>query len=597
MLTSFTIHFLLTNLVIALLILTTIGIKRVFKKHLSPRVQYTLWIPVLVSMSFPFLPLKNLGSNPLSSWIYSLQSFDLKNQVQPYLSNTASTGSATTGWVEDFSMSISRSNFTILNYALAAIWIGGMLYVAIMLLYTRLNIRKLIHSSLPVQHKEVREIFKACKIDVGIQKEIEFRSSAFLKSPVTFGLFKPHIILPIHLISDFNKTDTRFILLHELQHCKRKDALINHAMSMSHILYWFHPLVWYARKEIYSDREIACDAAVLHMLREDQYTDYGFTLLNFAEKTSKYPHSTVLSMGGTKTQIARRIAHIASYQTESVWLKIKSSLLFLVSAIVVLSCIPLLSANAISDTYKFTDDNRSYEDFSSYFKDFDGSFVLYDLKKDSWNIYNQKYSTKRVSPNSTYKIYSALFGLETGALSPKDTWLYWDGTKYPFDSWNENQNLKTAMQNSVNWYFKTLDTKTGLSVLKQYFRQLHYGNEDLSGGISNYWMESSLKISPIEQVDLLKQLYLNEFEFSKETIETVKDSLLISSSENTSLYGKTGTGAVENKDVNGWFIGFVETSSDTYFFAVNIQKEDNANGKTASKIALEILTDKGIYIP
>jgi bla regulator protein BlaR1 len=597
MLLSFGIRFLSANLVITLLILIIITIKRLFRRHLSSRGQYNLWIPVLITLALPFIPLKSLGISPMHLWIYALQSAGSKSPLHTILTGTPSMNPAETGWIEDFSLSVSNNGNSLLPYVLIIIWIGGMLYVAGMILYTQLKIKNLLKSSLPVQHIEVRKIFDACKNEVGIQRNIVFKSSAFLKSPVTFGLLKPYIILPIHLISDFNETDIRFILLHELQHCKSKDILVNYTMSLFHILYWFHPLVWYTRKEMCSDREIACDTAVLHMLKEEQYSDYGFTLLNFTEKISKYPYSTVLNIGGTRTQIAKRIENIASYHKESHWLKLKSGVLFFLSAVLVLSCTPLFVADAASDTYRFTAANKSYVDFSSYFKDYQGSFVLYDLDSDSWEIYNQKYSTKRVSPDSTYKIYSALFGLETGAISPKDTLLYWNGDRYPFDAWNQNQTLKTAMQNSVNWYFETLDNRAGLSALNQYFTRLHYGNEDLSGGLSNFWMESSLKISPVEQVNLLRQLYLHELDFSNEDINAVKDSLLISSTDNITLYGKTGTGTIEQKDRNGWFIGFIETTSNTYFFAANIQKEEDANGKTASKIALEILEDKGLYIP
>ncbi len=84
------------------------------------------------------------------------------------------------------------------------------------------------------------------------------------------------------------------------------------------------------------------------------------------------------------------------------------------------------------------------------------------------------------------------------------------------------------MENSVNWYFQTLDKKTKLKNIQTYLKQIGYGNHDVSGGISNFWLESSLKISPIEQVKLLESFYTNKFKFEDKNIEAVKDSLLIS---------------------------------------------------------------------
>jgi len=61
------------------------------------------------------------------------------------------------------------------------------------------------------------------------------------------------------------------------------------------------------------------------------------------------------------------------------------------------------------------------------------------------------------------------------------------------------------------------------------------------------------------------------------------------------LYGKTGTGTVNGNEINGWFIGYVESEENTYYFATNIQNEENASGKNAAEITLSILKEKGIY--
>ena len=111
-------------------------------------------------------------------------------------------------------------------------------------------------------------------------------------------------------------------------------------------------------------------------------------------------------------------------------------------------------------------------------------------------------------------------------------------------------------------------------------------------------MENFLHIGwnpPIEQVELLKSLYFNDFGFTPENIQTTKESIQLFSDVNCTIYGKTGTGCIEEKNVNGWFIGFVESKNHTYFFATNIQAIDNATGSIASEITLSILSDMNIY--
>ena len=99
----------------------------------------------------------------------------------------------------------------------------------------------------------------------------------------------------------------------------------------------------------------------------------------------------------------------------------------------------------------------------------------------------------------------------------------------------------------------------------------------------------------MEQVELLARFCLGDLPFHKDNLKAVKDSLFVSSSGGSTLYGKTGTGNVEGNNVNGWFVGFVESPEETYIFATNIQDQTSANGSTAAKITLDILINQNIY--
>lgn len=138
------------------------------------------------------------------------------------------------------------------------------------------------------------------------------------------GLLKPCIYLPIHLISDYNESDMRYMLLHELQHYNHKDAVASYLMNLAGVIYWFNPLVWYALKEMRNDREVACDTSVLKMLEEDAYEDYGNTLINFAEKVSLTPFPFAAGLGGNMKQMKRRIINIASYEKPTFIKRVKA---------------------------------------------------------------------------------------------------------------------------------------------------------------------------------------------------------------------------------------------------------------------------------
>ena len=236
----------------------------------------------------------------------------------------------------------------------------------------------------------------------------------------------------------------------------------------------------------------------------------------------------------------------------------------------------------------------TYEDLSSYFKEYDGSFVLLDLESGHYQVYNDANSKKRVSPDSTYKIISSLVGLETEVVTNENAQMEWDGTIYPFEQWNKDQTLTSATINSVSWYFQKVDSLVGKTRIESYLKQMGYGNVDLSGGINEFWLESSLKISPIEQVKILEKLYTYKLPFSRRNIDIVKKTIKLSDQDKITLYGKTGTGIVNGNQLNGWFVGFVESKGKVFAFATNIQGKVWTDGATAKNITLSILKDKNI---
>lgn len=454
-------------------------------------------------------------------------------------------------------------------------------------------------SAQPLRDEAIERIFAECLVHVGLRRRIRLYQSHCLHTPITSGLGKPYIILPAEVIHDLPHSDIKYILLHELNHCKSKDTFVNYITCAFQILYWFNPLVWFAFREMRTDREIACDISVLKMLDENFYLDYGNTIINFAGKISqKSSLHLVSTIGGTKGQIRKRIEKIASFSREPRSLKIKSITIFILIGFFTLSQAPVISAlTSKPNFYDFREDQAEYEDLSPYFNSYDGTFVLYDLQSDHYKIYNKEKSTLQVSPDSTYKIYSALFALESNIIQVGDTRLAWDGTLYPYEPWNKDQDIQSAMQSSVSWYFQELDRQAGLKNLNHWFKQISYGNYDLTAGLSDYWMESSLRISPVEQVQLLKKFYANEFNCKAANIQAVKNALLLADDNGIKLYGKTGTGTVNQQNINGWFIGYIENSGKVYFFATNIHDQGRASGSTAAKITLSILTDKNLLKP
>lgn len=559
--------------------------------------QFQLWYLLLGILAVPFVPCRPTGFTQVFAWLGTWTNA-VSSGRGAIAENALPNMSSTANQINDFALSVSRETPPIIGILLYGIWLAGILVMVSLVIKSVSRLNAVRKSALPLQNRAVRILYNDCLTEMKIKRNIPVYSTAFLKSPIIVGLFKPCIYLPIHLISDFHAADMRYMLLHELQHYRHKDALANCLMNLFGVLYWCNPFVWYALKEMRTDREIACDTSVLELLNESDYEDYGNTLISFAQKVSLTPFPFAAGISGSMKQMQRRIIHISSYKKPSVSRKLKGLIAFVTVGVILFGLAPMLSTYAADQSqyrWNISSDKIFTVDLSSRFSGYEGSFALYDLKGGTWHVYDMEQATLRTSPNSTYKIYDALFGLEEGVIAPNDSFMAWDGTDHPFDAWNGNQDLLSAMRSSVNWYFEEIDKQIGSSAIQSYIRKIGYGNENVNTGLTSYWMQGTLKISPVEQVKLLTAFHNNSFGFAPENITAVKNSIYLLSSEGKSLYGKTGTGRVDGQDVNGWFIGYIETADNTYCFAANIRSEKNATGSKASEICLAILSDMGIW--
>jgi beta-lactamase class D len=232
-------------------------------------------------------------------------------------------------------------------------------------------------------------------------------------------------------------------------------------------------------------------------------------------------------------------------------------------------------------------------DLTQFFGNYSGAFVLLDASRGHCLRYHPELCRKRVSPCSTFKIPNSLIALETGVATGPDFRLPWDGTRYPFDSWNHDQTLRSAFSVSCVWYYQELARRIGSRRMAQFVSAIPYGNCDTSGGITSFWLESSLKISPDEQVEFLQKLHDHTLSFSGRTIETVLDIMTVSRYGKSAYRGKTGTAGDRIKGVAtlGWWVGSVSTAGGNYYFATSITGGDNPSGQTARQITETILAD------
>jgi len=250
---------------------------------------------------------------------------------------------------------------------------------------------------------------------------------------------------------------------------------------------------------------------------------------------------------------------------------------------------------------------RAEED-SPYFQTVTGCAVFYSETENVINVYNQELAALATAPNSTFKILSCLMGLESGAIDPEQSTISWDGFAYPLEAWNRDLDYKQAFRVSAIWYYRQVLDRVGPDFVQSALDRLSYGNCDISawegGGnlyfpeirdleaVNGFWQESSLRISPLNLVDVLYRIFHDGGGFGAENIALVMDVMLTDTDiEGLALYGKTGTGVQSETWTNAWFTGLYEYRGDTVYFAVR-ENEPNTTGQYAKEIALRIIDDR-----
>jgi len=261
----------------------------------------------------------------------------------------------------------------------------------------------------------------------------------------------------------------------------------------------------------------------------------------------------------------------------------KSLLIFILSSFVVMSYF------VTSETTEVRSDFKTYYDKNGV----TGSFVLFNSKEAKWIVYNPDQMNKEFIPASTFKIFNSLVGVETGVIRDEHFVIPWDSVVRKNPNWNKNHDLQSAFQNSVVWYYQELARNVGGKRMKFTLDNCEYGNRDTSGGIDKFWLTGGLRITPKQQIEFLRNLHDNSLPFSQRTMNVVKNIMVVNDSVGFVMRAKTGWGVQNNQDI-GWYVGYIETSDNVYYFANCIQSSSPDNHKFAAariEIVYSILHD------
>ncbi|MBL7749268.1 MAG: class D beta-lactamase [Chitinophagaceae bacterium] len=234
----------------------------------------------------------------------------------------------------------------------------------------------------------------------------------------------------------------------------------------------------------------------------------------------------------------------------------------------------------------------------------EGCFALMNNASGKFTVHNfGRYRDSSYTPASTFKIINSLIGLQTGKIVNDSMVIKWDGVKRWNDDWNKDINMYEAFRISSVPYYQEVARRIGKEQMQYWLDSLKYGAKSdtslfkISSAIDTFWLDNTLKVTPDQELGVVKQLYFNQLPFFKTYQETVKRAMLFENNTNYRLGYKTGWGFKENGDPVGWIVGWIEENNHPYFFVLNIESKDrNIDMRTVRmKILKDILGQLGFF--
>ena len=331
----------------SLLILALLGGKQLFKNICSRQWQYYIWLIVILRLLLPFGPEISLMRNFYQAFgqamVQNVPAASQENQpldVEGFAASSENSGQEIPEikWADKASddkqaqerLSDGKGKWesTISVFLSGVGWFW--LIIALGILIRKITayqsfLRYVMAGAEPVSDIALLDELAAVEKQMGMKRKMELCVNPLLSSPTLTGILRPCIVLPS---GDISLKDFRYIVLHELVHCKRWDILYKWLVQTVVCLHWFNPLVHVMSREITNACEFSCDEAVVAKMGYEKARDYGKTLLDAMAAVGKYREaSTVVTLSANKRLLRERLGAIMSCGEKSVKVRISTAVL------------------------------------------------------------------------------------------------------------------------------------------------------------------------------------------------------------------------------------------------------------------------------
>ena len=421
-------------------------------------------------------------------------------------------------------------------------------------------------------------------------------------SPMLFGLLRPRLLLPRHLRS-FDAVQQHMIVEHELTHLRRHDLHWMSAGLLLQTVLWFNPFMRLLRVQLSWAQELGCDRDVLAGQPMPQRKAYAAALLAQL-KAQHRPVPAALAFGGVSANtVAARIALIRepAKAVRSRLARIAAACALALAFAGSLALQPALAwrADPAASPIQLAAQAGAGPELSCT--------MLVDAATGE-RLVHEGQCDARVTPASTFNIVVSLMGFDSGilvnelapALPFKPGYVNWN------PAWRTTIDPSSWIRHSVVWYAQQVAARLGAERFQRYVEQFNYGNRDVTGdpgkdnGLELSWINSSLKISPAEQVNFLRAVVNRHLPVSARAYLMTERVLLAETVDNGwKVHGKTGTanpllpnGKDDESRQYGWYVGWASKGERKVVFArlmLDKRQQDGAAGPRLKRAFLREL--------
>jgi uncharacterized protein (TIGR03435 family) len=225
--------------------------------------------------------------------------------IEDYLGETAFIDRLppmSAGGVASTSAPPQRQALTTLQYVTVA-WMVGVVLCALPVLVGLVQVRRLHRRGLPWLAGQ--RLIDSLARETGLGRRVDVLLHESISAPATCGVSGHTILLPID-VATWSDEDVRRAAIHELEHVRRADVVINAFARLICALYWCHPLAWVAWHRLGLEAERACDDAVV---RRADATVYADQLVTLASRLSGHARHPLLAMAN-RSDLVRRVAAV-----------------------------------------------------------------------------------------------------------------------------------------------------------------------------------------------------------------------------------------------------------------------------------------------